>query len=91
MRAIAWNSNQRKIGGGETQDGNHKTLDGREVGKACSEVYGVLALSRWVVLNNSKGLESHTFFSNACILTSHPYNWAGSHQPLPPEFASTAH
>lgn len=61
MRAIAWNSNQRKIGGGETQDGNHKTLDGREVGKACSEVYGVLALSRWVVLNNLKGLESHTF------------------------------
>ena len=61
MRAIAWNSNHRKIGGGETQDGNHRMLGGREEGEACSDVYGVLAPSRWVVLNNLKGLESHTF------------------------------
>ena len=61
MCAITWNSNQRKIGGGESQDDNHKTLDGREVGKACSEFYGVLALSCWVVLDSLKGLESHTF------------------------------
>ena len=43
------------------QDGNHRMLGGREEGEACSDVYGVLAPSRWVVLNNLKGLESHTF------------------------------
>lgn len=61
MCAITWKSNQGKIRGGETSDDNHKTLDGREVGKACSEFYGVLALSCWVVHDNLKGQESHTF------------------------------
>ena len=61
MRAITWKPNQGKIRGGETTGDNHKTLDGREVGKACSEFYGVLAPSRWVVHDNLKGRESHTF------------------------------